>query len=58
VAAEKQKMIELMDTKLADAVGSFLVETLQHNIDLGAQTAYLTAQLEEHKAELVKGVSE
>jgi len=26
---------------------SFLIETLQHNVDLGAQSAYLAAQLEE-----------
>jgi hypothetical protein len=57
VEAEKQKLIARLDTGLADAVASFLVETLQHNVDLGAQTAYLTAMLEEHKAELIKGVS-
>ena len=27
---------------------------MQHEIDLGAQTAYLTKMLDEHKAELVK----
>lgn len=57
MAAEKKRMIEQMDTKLADAVASFLVETLPHNVDLGAQSTYLMAMLEEHKAELVKGVS-
>ncbi len=56
MAAEKEAMVKRLDTKLADAVASFLVETLQHNVDLGAQSAYLTATLEEHKAELVKGV--
>lgn len=58
VASEKLRLIQQIDTKLADAVGSFLVETLQHNVDLGAQSAYLTAMLEEHKADLVKGVSD
>lgn len=57
IVAEKQKLIQEIDTKLADAVGSFLVETLQHNVDLGAQSAYLTAMLEEHKADFIKGVS-
>lgn len=57
IAAEKQRMIQQMDTKLADAVTSFLTETLQHDIDLGAQTTYLTKMLEEHKAELTKGVT-
>lgn len=56
MAAEKQWLIQQIDTRLADAVGSFLVETLQHNIDLGAQSSYLIAMLEEHKADFVKGV--
>ncbi len=55
---EKQRLIQQVDTKLADAVASFLVETLQHNVDLGAQSAYLTAMLEEHKAELSKGITD
>ena len=57
IEAEKQRMITQMDTKLADAVTSFLTETLQHEVDLGAQTTYLTKMLEEHKAELTKGVT-
>lgn len=48
---EKQRLLRQIDTKLADAVTSFLIETLQHNVDLGAQTAYLTSVLEEHKAD-------
>src|SRR5579884_2640396 len=54
IEAEKQKLIELVNTRLAEAVVSFLLETLSHNVDLGAQGAYLTAMLEEHKAELIK----
>ena len=56
LAAEKQRLVQQIDTKLADAVGSFLSETLQHNVDLGSQTAYLVAMLEEHKADFVKEV--
>jgi len=56
MAAEKQRLTEDMNTKLADAVASFLIETLQHNVDLGAQSAYLTTMLDEHKDELAKGV--
>jgi uncharacterized membrane protein len=56
IAAEEQHLLQQMDTRLADAVASFLMETLQHNVDLGAQSAYLTAMLDEHKAELVQGV--
>ncbi|MCX6728253.1 MAG: hypothetical protein NTV39_00570 [Candidatus Saccharibacteria bacterium] len=58
VTAEKQVLINLANAKLADAVASFLVETLGHNIDLGTQTAYLTAMLEEHKEELLKGIAQ
>jgi hypothetical protein len=54
---EKQKILARIDTKLADAVASFLIETLQHNVDLGAQTAYLTSMLEEHKADFAKQVA-
>jgi len=56
--AEKQRMLKQIDTKLADAVGSFLVEALGHNVDLGSQSAYLVSLLEEHKAEFAKEVQE
>ena len=56
VAAEKQSLIKQLDTKVADAVQSFLLEAMQHNIDLGAQSAYLIKMLEEHKSELIKGI--
>ncbi len=55
---EKQRLIKQIDTKLADAVGSFLLETLQHNVDLGSQSDYLIAVLEEHKADFIKEVSD
>ena len=54
---EKQRLAQLLDTKLSDAVASFLVETLGKEVDLGAQAAYLTATLEAHKDELIKGVT-
>mgnify|MGYP000855184621 CR=1 FL=1 len=58
VAAEQQRLVGQIDTKLADAVTSFLAESLQHNVDLGAQTPYMIAMLEEHKAELIKGITD
>ena len=58
IAAEKQHLLEQIDTKLADAVASFLIETLQHNVDLGSQSAYLTSMLEEHKADFAKGIND
>ncbi len=51
IATEKQQLLAQIDTKLADAMASFLLETMQHNVDLGAQTAYLTSMLDEHKAD-------
>lgn len=56
MAAEKELLRTQIDTKLADAVSSFLLETLGHNVDLGTQTAYITSMLDEHKAELIKEV--
>lgn len=56
IEAEKQRLIKQIDTKLADAMGSFLAEALQHNVDLGSQSAYLVSLLEEHKADFIKEV--
>lgn len=56
VAAEKQVLLAQFEHKLSDAVTAFLVETLQHDVDLGAQAEYLNKTLEEHKAELLNGV--
>jgi hypothetical protein len=53
---EKKRLLQQIDTKLADAVGSFLLETLGHNVDLGSQSSYLTAMLEQHKADFIKEV--
>ena len=58
IETEKQMLIQQIDTKLADAVTSFLFETMQHNIDLGSQSTYLTTMLEEHKNELIKGIAD
>ncbi|MFZ1812343.1 MAG: hypothetical protein WAU02_02335 [Candidatus Saccharimonadales bacterium] len=57
MAAKKQFLATQLDTKLADAIGSFLTETLGKNIDLGAQSAYLTTMLEQHKDELKQEVA-
>lgn len=58
LAAEKQQLIDQIDSRLADAVASFLLENLGHNVDLGAQTAYLTQLLEEHKEDFKKEVAD
>jgi len=56
--AEKLMLLNQINTKLADAVGSFLLEALQHNVDLGTQSSYLLALLEEHKAEFIREVTD
>ena len=50
--AERDRLHAQIDTKLGDAVATFLTESLQHNIDLGSQTEYLSSLLEQHKADL------
>ncbi len=55
---DKQRLTQQIDTRLGDAVASFLLETLGHNVDLGAQTAYLTSLLEEHKADFQREVTD
>lgn len=57
MATEKKKLLEAIDTKLADAVASFLSETLGHDVDLGAQAPYLTRMLEEHKSDFASEVA-
>jgi FAD/FMN-containing dehydrogenase len=57
VSKEQAALIAQIDTKLADAVASFLTETLGHNVDLGAQATYLTSVLEEHKDEFKREIS-
>lgn len=58
MTAEKQHLTEQINTKLADAVASFLLEALGHNVDLGSQSTYLTELLEAHKTEFVKEVAD
>lgn len=57
ILAAKKAYIARIDTKLAEAVTSFLSNTLQYNADLGAQEAYLLSELERHKNELIQEVS-
>lgn len=56
IEQEKIRLLDHIDTKLADSVVAFLVETLQHDVDLGAQSSYLTKVLDEHKSDFVGNV--
>lgn len=53
IQAEREALSAKMNEKLNDAVMAFLLETLGHEVDLGAQTDYLLKTLEANKAELV-----
>jgi len=57
IMAAKNAYIARIDTKLAEAVTSFLSNTLQYNADLGAQESYLLSELEKYKNELIQEVS-
>lgn len=56
LAEEKAHLSEQLTQRLNDAVLAFLLETLGHEVDLGAQADYLIATLEANKEQLIKGV--
>lgn len=58
IAKERAALITRIDTRLNDAMSSFLLETLGSDIDLGAQMPYILRQLESQKDELKKEVGE
>lgn len=58
IEAEKNRRIAQINNSLSDAVSSFLIETLGHNVDLGAQNEYLMKLLDENKAELIKSIKD
>ena len=58
IAGEKDRLLSQIDSKLADAAASFLIETMQHDVDLGAQVPYLTKMIEEHKDDFKKEVAD
>lgn len=54
INTKKTNLMNEFDAKLNDAIASFLVETMQHNIDIGAQGDYLISMLKEHKNDILK----
>jgi len=53
-AARQEQRLEQLDTQLDDAVVAFLLETLGHNVDIGAQLPYLTETLAANKEAITK----
>lgn len=57
IQSQRDALSTKMNEKLNDAVMAFLLETLGHEVDLGAQADYLLATLEANKAELIGGTT-
>jgi hypothetical protein len=57
IAAERQRLIELIDHKLADNVMAFLLEAMGHEVDLGAQSNYLIKTLDQHKEDFKQAIN-
>ena len=53
---QQSRLVEQLDTKLDDAMMAFLLETLGHDVDLGAQTDYLIRTLNDNKDDLKKEI--
>lgn len=56
VAAEHAKRAEEFAGRLGDVVSAYLVEALGNQVDLGAQTSYIFAALEQHKDQIKKDI--
>lgn len=54
VVEQYRKRLDEFDTRLADVVSGYLVESLGNNVDLGAQRAYIIRMLEQHKDDIKK----
>ncbi len=48
--------MDQFNTRLNDVVSSYLTECLGSQVDLGAQSTYIFAALEQHKADIKRDV--
>lgn len=56
IAEEFTKRMDWFTIRLSDVVSSYLTESLGNEVDLGAQSAYITKVLEAHKDDIKKDV--
>lgn len=56
VAKEQSRRVEQLTTKLNDVVASYLTETLGNQVDLGAQSTYIFAALQQHKDDIKRDI--
>ena len=56
VTKESEARLEGFNARLNDVVSSYIAESLDKSVDLGAQTAYIIATLESHKEDIKKDI--
>ena len=56
LAEEKTKRVAALNDQIGDVVASYLVETLGDQVDLGAQSTYIFAALEQHKDDIKRDI--
>jgi len=56
VTAQEALRLDQFNQRLDDIVSSYIVESLEHNVDLGAQMKYIIASLESRKEDIKKDV--
>lgn len=56
VAKDREAKMDAFNARLGDVVSSYLVETLDKGVDLGAQAGYIVRMLESHKEDIKKDV--
>lgn len=56
VAAEREKRMDQFNQRLNDVVASYLTESLGNQVDLGAQSTYIFAALQQHKEDIKRDV--
>ncbi len=54
IVKEREKRIDAINLRIGDIVAAYIAETLGDQVDLGAQTNYLFAALEQHKDDIKK----
>ena len=57
VAAERDRRLSLIDSRLSQIISSYLVESLGSGVDLGAQADYIIQSLEQRKDEIKKDLA-
>lgn len=56
VQKDREERMEAFNARINDVVSSYLVETLDKGVDLGAQAGYIVRMLESHKEDIKKDV--